>query len=156
MSARKPDLAILIASSYRVLVDRLDEDLRQAGLSEMRSAYGYVIRALAQREMTATELAEVLDVSKQAASLKIKEMETRNLIERRRDPDDGRRQLLGLAPRGRQVAERAMASSLALERELVREYGRPAVDSCREVLTGFVDRHGESANLSESRSRAVW
>jgi len=149
-------MAILLTAAYRSLVDRLQEELRAAGLSEMRSAYGFVIRALASEELTATELAELLDVSKQAASIKIGEMEALKLIERRRDPDDGRRQLLRLAPQGRRVFKRAMATSLELERELVRRHGRAAVDACREVLSGMVERQGDGGNLAARRSRAVW
>jgi DNA-binding MarR family transcriptional regulator len=155
-SAPSPDLAILLASSYRVLVDRLEQGLRADGLSEMRSTYGYVIRALARGELTATELAETLGVSKQAASIKVAEMEALDLIARRRDPTDGRRQLIGLAPKGRRVARRAMAASLELERELVEHFGREAVDTLREVLAGMVERHGDVANLMAGRSRAVW
>ena len=151
-----PDLAILIASAYRVLVDRLEQELRKAGMGEMRSAYGFVIRALAEQELTITELAETLDVSKQAASVKIGEMEALDLIVRRQDPNDGRRQLIGLAARGRRVAKRAMATSMELERELVRRHGRDAVDSCRTVLAGSIERHEDVANLAARRSRAVW
>jgi DNA-binding MarR family transcriptional regulator len=122
----------------------------------MRSAYGFVIRALAERELTVSELAEALDVSKQAASVKIGEMEALNLIKRRRDNDDGRRQLLGLAPKGRRVAKRAKATSLELERELVRRHGRQAVDCCRDVLSGMIESQEGGANLAFNRSRAVW
>jgi DNA-binding MarR family transcriptional regulator len=134
----------------------LEGDLSAEGLGEMRSAYGYVVRALAQREVTATELAETLGVSKQASSIKVAEMEALNLIARRRDPTDGRRQLIGLAPKGRRVARRALATSRGLERELVRRYGREAVDTFREVLSGMVERQEDVANLMAGRSRAVW
>src|SRR5919206_4161645 len=86
-----PDLAILLAAGYRALADRLQTDMRSAGLADMRPSYGFVIRAVAAEEPTINRLAELLEVTKQAASRMADEMERDGFIERHADPDDRRR-----------------------------------------------------------------
>jgi DNA-binding MarR family transcriptional regulator len=113
-----------------------------------------VIRVLAERERTLTELAELLDVSKQAAIKVVDEMEARGFLARHPDPGDRRVKLLRLTPKGRGVRRAALAESRRMEREL-RE-SSDDVDALRRALLAFLDAHGALEDAVAGRARAVW
>src|SRR3954449_4119113 len=91
----EPDLAILLVAAHRVLTDRLLAAMDDAGLP-MRPAWGFVIRALHDRPLPLARLAELLDVTKQAAQQTVDDMQAAGLVERQDDPADRRRKLLAL------------------------------------------------------------
>jgi DNA-binding MarR family transcriptional regulator len=151
-----PDFAILVVGADRCVVDRLQTTLRAAGHTEMRSTYGFVIRALAGGGLRLTELAERLDVTKQAALKVVDEMEARGLVERMPAPGDRRAKLLRLTARGQQVRERALAASERMEAELREDLGDADVDAARRVLLRFIERHGALEDALARRARPVW
>jgi len=146
----EPDLAILLVAANRVLVDRLMAAMDRAGLT-MRPSWGYVIRALFAEPLPLARLAERLDVTKQAAQQMVDDMAAAGLVERRADPDDGRRKLLALTDDGRRVRATALGVSAALEAE-VGERHAPAL---RAALLGLVERHGDADAVRAGRSRAL-
>src|SRR4051794_10700729 len=113
----EPDTVILLAAANRVMVDRLQAAMAEAGL-EMRPAWGYVIRALHDRPLPLARLAELLDVTKQSAQQTVDDMQAAGLVERRDDPEDRRRKLLALTDGGRRVRSTALGVSAQLEREM--------------------------------------
>src|SRR3954467_14137905 len=147
----EPDIAILLAAANRVLTDRLLTAMEDAGL-EMRPAWGYVIRALHDAPLPLARLAELLDVSKQAAQQTVDDMQAAGLVERRDDPADGRRKLLALTADGRRVRATALAVSAQLEREI----GPDGTRALREALLGLVERHGDLEHVRARRSRAFF
>ena len=145
-----PDLAILLAAANRVLTDRLLAAMAQAGLT-MRGPWGYVIRALHAEPLPLARLAELLDVTKQAAQQTVDDMEAAGLLERSPDPADGRRKLVGLTGEGRRVRATALGVSAALEAEIGEEAA-----ALRSALLGMIERHGDLEHVHAKRSRAVW
>ena len=93
----------MLTGAARVVADRLGAAVRAAGIADMRAPFGFVIRALAERDRTLTELAALLDVSKQAAIKVVDEMEARASSRREPDPADRRRKVLTLTEKGRAV-----------------------------------------------------
>ena len=83
----------------------------------MRPHWGFVIRALHATPLPLARLAELLDVTKQAAQQTVDDMEAAGLVERTADPADGRRKLLGLTDDGRRVRTTALEVSATLESE---------------------------------------
>ena len=83
------DLAILVVGAARVVADELGDAVACSGIDDMRAPFGYVIRALADRDRTLTELANLLGVSKQAAIKVVDEMEARGFLTRERTPTTG-------------------------------------------------------------------
>src|SRR3954449_3497790 len=81
------DLAILLTAAHRVLTDRLLAAMNAAGL-EMRPNWGDVIRALHDRPLPLARLAELLDVTKQAAQQTVDDMQAAGLLAREDDPAD--------------------------------------------------------------------
>jgi DNA-binding MarR family transcriptional regulator len=151
-----PDLAILIAASYRVVTDRLQQAMAKAGLEDMRPAFGYVIRALANGQLSVSELARVLDVTKQAASQTVDEMERAGFVERRPSSSDRRMKALALTAKGRRVRATALRTSAAMEAELAATLGARTVKQARRALVAFVEAHGDLEHLAAQRSRALW
>jgi len=151
-----PDLAILVTGAARVVADRLGAAVERAGVPDMRTPYGFVVRALADRDRTLTEVASLLAVSKQAAIKVIDEMEQRGFLERHADPSDRRVKLLRLTAKGRRVRAAALTESRTLERELRRSMGAAPVDAMRAVLLDLLERHGALEQAHAGRARALW
>ncbi len=151
----EPDLAIILVAANRCLGDRLTAAVRQTGARDARTAFGFVIRAVDAEEPTVTRLAELLGVSRQAASKLADEMVQRGYLLRAPDPDDRRRTRLRLSAKGRRVRQRAAAESAAIEAELRAEVGDRAVDGLRRALLAFVEREGALDEVKALRSRVV-
>jgi DNA-binding MarR family transcriptional regulator len=145
------DLAILITAAHRVLTDRLLSAMTDAGL-HMRPNWGYVIRALHDHPLPLARLAELLDVTKQAAQQTVDDMQAAGLVTREDDPTDGRRKLLALTDEGRRVRATALAVSSDLEREI----GASEPRALRSALLGIIERHGDLEHVTARRSRALW
>jgi DNA-binding MarR family transcriptional regulator len=155
MTILEPDLAILVAASYRAVADRLQHDMERAGLGDMRPTYGFVIRAVAAEGPTINRLAELLEVTKQAASRLADDMEHAGFIERTQDPNDRRSLRLTLTPKGKRVRKRALATSAAIEAELESEVGAEAVAALRRALLALVTREGALEDVLARRARPV-
>jgi len=151
-----PDLAILLVGASRVVADRLGAAVKAAGIEDMRTPYGFVVRALAERPRTLTELAEVLDVSKQAAIKVVDEMERRGFLRREPDPQDRRAKLLRLTERGLAVREAALAESGRMEAELREVAGEADVDALRRAVLALLERHEGLERAGAGAARAVW
>jgi len=151
-----PDFAVLVIGAARVVTDRLGGAVERAGVDDMRSSFGFVIRALSERDRTLTEVAELLAVTKQAAIKVIDEMETRGFVERRPDPSDRRAKVLSLTDKGRRVRRAALAASRRMESELRRDLGDADVDALRAALLRFLERHDALADAAAGRARALW
>jgi DNA-binding MarR family transcriptional regulator len=150
-----PDLAIILVAANRCLNDRLITAVRETGARDARPAFGFVIRAVDAEEPTVSRLAELLGVSRQAASKLADEMVQRGYLLRATDPEDRRRTRLRLSAKGRRVRKRAAVESAAIEAELRGAVGDRAVDGLRRSLLAFVEREGAIDEVRALRSRAV-
>jgi DNA-binding MarR family transcriptional regulator len=149
-------MALLITAAYVGMVDRLLEAMAAAGLTEMRQAYGFVIREVAAESPTVTRLAEALDVSKQAASKLVDEMEEKGFIERTPDPVDRRALRLELTAKGKKVLRTALATSSRVERALQVEIGKPGVRAFRRALMAFLRQNGGVDDVLARRVKSRW
>ena len=152
----EPDFAILTIGTARIVTDRLGVAVQRAGIDDMRPAFGFVIRVLAEGGRTLTELAELLAVTKQAAIKVVDEMESLGFLERQPDPADRRAKVLVLTERGRSVRRAALAASRQMERELRRDLGDEQVEAFRAVLLRFLERHDALGDAVAGRARALW
>jgi DNA-binding MarR family transcriptional regulator len=150
------DLAILLTAASRGVADRLIEAMRRAGLDEVRSNHGFVIRALADGGLTLTELAARLGVSKQAAQKVVDDMERGGLVERVPSSSDRRAKAIRLTKRGLKVRKTALAASRRMEAELRRDLGDTVVDAARYALEHFVERNGGLEEVRAGRARPIW
>ena len=150
----QPDFAILLTAASRCVADRLVQAVAEVGKGVMRPSYGFVLRAVAAEQPTVSRLAELLGVSKQAASKLADDMVTAGFLERGGDPADRRRTPLQLTAVGQRVRSTALAESQAMEMELRARFGDAAADQLRLLLTDFVQRHGGGPEIAAQRSRA--
>jgi DNA-binding MarR family transcriptional regulator len=150
----EPDLAILLTAANRCVSDRLLAAVSAAGGESMRPSFGFVLRAVAAEQPTVSRLAELLGVTKQAASRLADDMVSLGYLERAGDPDDRRRIRLRLSSSGERVRARALQESHAMEAELRKRFGDTEVRHLRALLTDFVERHGGGEELAAQRSRA--
>jgi len=137
--AESEDLGILLLLAYQGFVRALHDDLAAHGFEHLRASDGYVFRALAEEPRRIVELAHGLAVSKQAASQIVADMEARNLVRRRPDPQDGRAALVELSPRGRRALESARRFHTGFEAELVTRLGVRRAATLRAALESIVD-----------------
>lgn len=147
------DLAILLAAAYRGVAERLLRAMAEGGIRGMRPLYGFVIRAVSSESPTVSRLAELLDVTKQAASQLADDMCRAGFLERQGDTADRRRTRLVLSRTGSLVWQRARRTSAAMERELRAECGDERVDAFRAVLLTFVARHGGLEDVRALRAK---
>jgi DNA-binding MarR family transcriptional regulator len=156
ISHQTPDLVILLVATYRAVVQRLLADMKSARIPGMRAQYGFVIRAVAAEEPTVNRLAELLDVTKQAASKLADNMVRHGFLVRVADHRDRRMSRLRLSTKGRRVRARALATSAALERQVARKVGRAGAVTLRRALLEILARHGGLEDVMAQRARPLW
>jgi DNA-binding MarR family transcriptional regulator len=109
------DLPVLLLSAARALVDGIDSGVRASGFTDLRPAHGFAFVRLSGSGATTTELAEHLEITKQAASQMADELIRKGYVERRPHPTDARARLLVLTEKGHactQAADQAAAHTL--------------------------------------------
>jgi len=100
-------LARLLAMGFHSLVTKLHERLAEEGFAEVRPAFAFVLLATRERALTGTDVAELMGMTKQAASKLVDAMEEARYLVRKPHPDDARVKTLHLAPKGRRLLEAA-------------------------------------------------
>lgn len=136
-------MARLLAMAYRHLIDSLHARLAERGYRDVRSAYGYVLLAARAGAVPARELAELLGVTKQAASQLVDAMERGGYVQRQDDPDDARAKRIALTPRGRTFLGVVEEIYAALEDEWAAVIGRRRLEAIRQDLTAVLEAaHG--------------
>ena len=108
---------------------------------------------MAQRRMSVSKLADLLDISKQGAAQIATDMERRGYLARRPDPDDGRAWLLELSERGTVALAAARAFHHRYERGVVKRSGTETVAVLRSALSEIA---GPAAYGSDPRLKALF
>lgn len=101
------ELPLLLFAGFRSLIDELHEELASQGHPDVRPVYGFALQAIGAAGASASEIGRRLGVSKQAAGKTIDRLEALGYVERADDPDDARRKLVRLTPRGLDVLIRS-------------------------------------------------
>jgi DNA-binding MarR family transcriptional regulator len=115
LAAQSLTVALLAAS--RAAVDGISAGVRARGFTDLRPAHGFAFTRLARGGATITELAEHLDITRQAAAQLADELAAKGYLERRDHPQDGRAKLLVLTEKGwacTRAAEAAIAETVAV------------------------------------------
>jgi DNA-binding MarR family transcriptional regulator len=109
-------LAVALLAAARAVVDGVSSGVRERGFTDVRPAHGFAFTRLAQGGATITQLAEHLDITRQAAAQLADELVSKGYIERREHPVDARARLLVLTGKGwacTRAAESAIADTVA-------------------------------------------
>ena len=142
-----------MALGYQQFVGELHASLADSGFDDLGRSDGVVFRALAQRRMSVSNLAEVLDISKQGAAQIATDMQRRGYLSRQPDPDDRRAWLLELSERGTAALAAARAFHHRYERDIVRRCGPETVTALRSALSEMA---GSAASRPDPRLKALF
>jgi DNA-binding MarR family transcriptional regulator len=122
-----------MAMGLRSLVDELHVRLAARGL-HVKPVFAFVLLASREKPLTGNEIAQLLGMTKQAASKLVDAMEVEHLLTRRPHPEDARVKLLHIAPKGRRLLESAEEIYRELEAEWAKVIGRERVEALRADL----------------------
>jgi DNA-binding MarR family transcriptional regulator len=134
MSERSVPLARLFLMGAHSLVTRLHERLAEEGFRELRPAFAFVLLASRERALTGNDVAQLMGMTKQAASKLVDAMEAEHYLTRKPDPDDARAKRLHIAPKGKRLLAAAERIYGELESEWGRQIGMLRVDAMRRDL----------------------
>ena len=93
------ELPLRLLLGFRVLIDDLHAELAARGHPDLRPMHGFVLQAVGAGT-TAADLGRALGVSKQAAGKTLDGLARLGYVERGDDPNDARRKVVHLTPRG--------------------------------------------------------
>ncbi|WP_251015213.1 MarR family winged helix-turn-helix transcriptional regulator [Streptomyces sp. ISL-99] len=132
------ELPLLLFAGFRSLIDELHAELAEQGHPDVRPAHGFALQAVGRDGATAGELGRRLGVSKQAAGKTVDRLERLGYVERVDDPDDGRRKLVRLTPRGVDVLMRSAVIFDRLRARWVEALGAERVGELESDLRAVV------------------
>jgi DNA-binding MarR family transcriptional regulator len=134
------NVGFLLAKASQRFNEVLVERFAARGFVEVRASYGSVLVPLFERDgLRLGELAAASRLSKQAMTGLVRQCEVDGLVERQRDPVDGRAFNVQLTARGRAfraVADEALGE---LDAALVRSIGTRSRDALVRALKGVID-----------------
>jgi DNA-binding MarR family transcriptional regulator len=119
----------------RSLIDALHERLAQRGFDDVKPVFAFVLLASREHPLTVNDVAQLLGITKQAASKLAEAMERDDYLVRKPHPQDARAKLLHLAPRGRRVLQAAEDIYRELEAEWAKVIGRRRLEALRSDLS---------------------
>lgn len=123
------------------------------GFHGIRHAHGYVFQHLLGGPRTVTELADLLDVSQQAASKSIAELVSLGYVED--GPQlDRRTRRVTLSERGHACIEAARAVRAKLEAKLAHDHGAAEVRRARALLAAILEELGGARAVKTRKVRA--
>jgi DNA-binding MarR family transcriptional regulator len=134
------NVGFLLAKATQRFNELLVERFAARGLGEVRASYGSVLVPLfASDGLRLGDLAAASRLSKQAMTGLVRQCEADGLVERRRDPVDGRAFNVRLTARGRTVQAAAEEILAELDEALVRALGDEDRDALVRGLKGVME-----------------
>ena len=149
---RRTNIGRRMNEAVRIFEGRIVELLREKGHAQLTTAHINLTRNLDEEGTRLTELARRAALSKQAMSELVDQVERTGLIEKIRDPDDGRARLVCFTAAGRIWLQAFHESLTTAEAEMRSTLGGATVDLMIRSLGNYVAAHGESAG-EEGKTR---
>jgi len=147
------DLSLAALFAGWALADELQRRLAADGFGDARFADGFVFQHLVAGPRTIGSLAERLEITQQAVSKSVADLERRGYVERRPDPDDARARRVALTARGTAVIEAARRHRAAISEELGERLSADRVESARRLLLDAVTALGAEPAVRARRVR---
>jgi DNA-binding MarR family transcriptional regulator len=149
------DLNVLdVVVTAQLLGRAIDRETQQRLASlhpQARPHHGYVFQHLISGPMAIGQIAARLEVTQQAVSKTVAELERLGYVERRADPGDARVRLIALTDAGRQVIEDYRQITRQVHDELVTALGVDRVEDLRALMAASLEAIGAAGAISERR-----
>jgi DNA-binding transcriptional ArsR family regulator len=111
-----PELDLSLAALFAgwALTDEVTRRLTARGFTGLRFSHGFLVQRLVASEQSIAALAQALDITQQAVSKTVAELERLGYVRRRPDPRDARVRLVALTDRGRAAVQAAREERAAV------------------------------------------
>lgn len=133
-------LTVALLAASRALIDGISAGVRARGFDDVRPAHGFAFTRLTPDGATLTQLAEHLDVTRQAAAQLVDELTAKGYVERRPHPDDARARLIVLTAKGWACTRAADAAMADAVRPWATALGERRLGALREDLMRIAPR----------------
>jgi len=130
----EPLFATLFRRIHLAIRRAIYDDVRNAGFAEIAPAHLYVFQLPGPDGLRPTELAERMNMTKQATNHLLATLEATGYLERVPGDGDGRTKVIRTTAKGRRVSEVMQSSSRRLEREWAKRLGRTRLAELRGEL----------------------
>jgi DNA-binding MarR family transcriptional regulator len=147
------DLSLASLFAGWALADELQRRLAADGLGDVRFADGLLFQHLVAGPQTIGTLAGRLEVTQQAVSKSVADLERRGYVTRTPDPDDARARRVALTDRGDAAIAGGRRHRAAIDAELAERLGPRRVEGARRVLIDVVRDLGADAAVRGRRVR---
>lgn len=137
-----PALVNLVAASG---APRLRAAFAAAGLDGIRPAQAVALVPLAAGGLHASDLADRLQVSRQAVAQAVAGLERHGYVTRAPNPADARARIIELTPRGRQALHVMRSTAVDLEQRWEQALGPKRLADLREALQMLLADQGGAA-----------
>ena len=127
-------LAVGLLAASRALVNGISAGVRARGFGDLRPAHGFAFTRLAAGGATITQLAEHLDVTRQAAAQLADELVAKGYVTRQPHPADARARLLTLTGKGWACTRAAEAATTDTVRAWAAALGESRLRALRDDL----------------------
>ncbi|WP_068162781.1 MarR family winged helix-turn-helix transcriptional regulator [Rhodococcus phenolicus] len=95
-----PDLPALVLRAATQLIDAIQDGVVERGFTDVRPSHGFAFARISAGDATASDLADHLGVTKQAAGQLVDQLVERGYVTREPAPTDARARLLQLTDKG--------------------------------------------------------
>jgi DNA-binding MarR family transcriptional regulator len=129
-------------------------EIHARGHTALRVAHGFVFQHLVEQDRTIGELAARLEVTQQAASKSVAELEELGYVERIADPDDARIRRVRLTEGGHAAIEAARAARARIGRRIAAGAGEARVAAAQKTLVTVLELLGGGTDVRTRRIRA--
>src|SRR3954447_20515297 len=139
-----PDLDLGLAALFagQAIAETVRARIAARGFTGLRFSHGFLVQRLVDGEESIAALAAALEVTQQAVSKTVVELERLGYVRRRPDPRDARVRLVSLTDRGRAAVDAAREERAAVVGELRERLGPRRVDAAAKVLGEVLTTQG--------------
>jgi DNA-binding MarR family transcriptional regulator len=132
------ELMLLLTLGSRAVIEELHRHLATRGYDDLRPAHGFAFQRIAPDGATGNELAEFLDITKQAASEMIDYLAQHGYVVRQPHPTDRRGKIVTLTDRGWNCLRESAAILAYLEAQWTAIIGAGRMEELRTDLRQLV------------------
>lgn len=145
------DLGYLSLFVGLAFADKVQEKMAAEGFGDLRFSHGFIFQHLLGAERTVGEIAARLEITQQAASKVILELEGLGYLERVPDASDRRVRKVRLTKRGQAAVACARQARKALEKKLATRHSPQALANSRALLAEVLETLGGTSAVRGRR-----